>query len=158
MKLEKILTSTLLPSLPRVAVKLLELAKDPESCIDDVVQAIKMDPAISIQILKSANSSYFSFRTEIKSIERAVPLLGTNVVSSLVLCFSLVDSLTSRGPLARHYREYWRQSITQAAAAETIGKISGHGTASENFLAGLLTDVGRLAMLGTLADFYLPVI
>ena len=158
MKLEKILSSTLLPSLPRVAVKLLELSKDPDSCIDDVVQAVKMDPAISIQILKSANSSYFSFRTEIKSIERAVPLLGTNVISSLVLCFSLVDSLTSKGPLAKHFRQYWRQSISNAAAAEMIGKISGQGLACENFLAGLLTDVGQLAMLSTLAEFYLPVL
>lgn len=157
-KIEKILSSALLPSLPQVAVRLLELSKNPDSKLNDVVDAIKMDPAISVKIIKSANSSYFSFRNEVSSIERAVPLLGTNVVSSLVLSFSLVDSLTSTGPLARHFRDYWQQSIAQAAAAETIGKLTGHGIACENFLAGLLMDVGRLAMLKTFGNDYLTVL
>jgi diguanylate cyclase (GGDEF)-like protein len=156
--LEKILSSALLPTLPQVAVRLLEIAKQEDSEIKEVIEAIKMDPAITAKILKAANSSYFTFRTEINSIERAVPLLGTNVVSSLVLSFSLVDSITTNGPLARHYKSYWRESIAQAAAAETIGTISGEGISCENFLAGLLMDIGRLAMLRTLEQGYLPLL
>ncbi len=158
MNLEKVLSSALLPTLPQVAVRLLEIAKQEEVEISEVVDAIKMDPAITAKILKAANSSYFTFRSEVKSIERAVPLLGTNVVSSLVLSFSLVDSLTTNGSLARHYQSYWRQSIAQAAAAETVGNLINAGIACENFLAGLIMDIGRLAMLRTLGEAYLPVV
>ena len=100
MKLEKILSSALLPTLPQAAIRLLELSRNPDAAINDVVIAIKLDPAITIKILKAANSSYFSFRAEVKSIERAVPLLGINVVTSLVLSFSLVESLTFKGAIA----------------------------------------------------------
>ncbi len=158
MNLETLLESALLPTLPQVAVRLLEISKNPEAEIQEVVKAIKLDPAIAIKILKAANSSYFTFRSEVTTIERAVPMLGTNVVSSLVLSFSLVDSITSTGPLARYYQDYWKQSIAQAAAAETIGTLCGEGIACENFLAGLMMDIGRLAMLRTLGEKYLPVL
>ena len=46
---------------------------------------IKADPAITAKILKASNSSFFGLRSECKGIERAVPLLGTMVVTSLAL-------------------------------------------------------------------------
>lgn len=155
---EKIWNSSQLPTLPAVAVRLLELSRDPETEISQVVAVIKSDPAIAAKILKATNSSFFGFKSQVTSLERAIPLLGTTVVTSLALTFSLVDSTMSSGPLAVHYQAYWQQSVIQALTAELISKRMKSGLDCELFLAGLLADLGRLALLKVAGTEYLPVL
>lgn len=155
---KKIWSSSQLPTLPSVAVKLLDLTKNPDAEIRDVVDCIKTDPAISAKILKAANSTFFALKSHVTSIDRAVPLLGTTVSTSLALSFSLVEAAMTRGPTAKHYSAYWLQSIVNAGAAEAICSTCEEGLSGEYFLAGLLMDIGRLAMLKTIADQYLPVV
>ena len=144
---KKILSSSQLPTLPSVAMKLLELARDPETEFKDVIDVVKSDPAITTKILKAANSSFFGFKSPVTSIERAVPLLGTTVVTTLALSFSLVDAAMASGPLAQHYTAYWKQSIVQAVAAEVLAEHYAKTLSSDCFLTGLLLDLGRLAIL-----------
>ncbi|MFN0199628.1 MAG: diguanylate cyclase [Planctomycetaceae bacterium] len=155
---KKIWSSTQLPTLPAVAVRLLELIKDPETEIRDIVKVIKTDPAIAAKILKATNSSFFGFKAEVTSIERAVPMLGTTMVTSLAMSFALTDASMSQGPLAAHYQSYWKQSIVHGAVAEVLSKQSRNGLESEFFLVGLLMDLGRLAMLKTIPREYLPIL
>ena len=155
---KRIWSSSQLPTLPAVAVRLVELSKNDETEIRDVVQAIKADPALSAKLVKAANSTYFGIKSEVKAIERAVPLLGTTVSTSLALSFSLSDAAMTRGPVADHFKAYWKQSIVQAAAAEALGTRIAPAQASEFFLCGLLQDIGRLAMLKTIPQEYLPVL
>lgn len=155
---QKIWSSSQLPTLPAVAVKLLETAKDPDSEIKDVVALIRTDPAISAKILKAANSSMFGLSTKVTSVERAVPLLGTTVSTSLALSFSLTEAAMTRGPTAEYYAAYWLQSIVHASAAERLATICEDGLGADYFLAGLLLDIGRLAMLKTVSPQYIPVL
>lgn len=155
---KRLFASTQLPTLPTVAVKLLELAKNPETEIRQVIEVIKADPAISAKILKSANSTYFGFKSEVRALERAIPLLGTTVSTTLALSFSLNDDTMNSGPVAEHYKAYWMQSVVQASAAERLGQRINPATAPEFFLAGLLMDIGRLALLKAAARDYLPVL
>ncbi|GIX03063.1 MAG: hypothetical protein KatS3mg113_0069 [Planctomycetaceae bacterium] len=155
---KKIWNSSQLPTLPTVAVRLLELSRDPESEMREFIAAIKSDPAITAKIIKAANSSYFGLRQEVKSVERAVPLLGTTVATSLALSFSLSEAAMARGPLAAHYRDYWEQSLVQAAAMEVLAQRIAPAQTAEFFLCGLIQDLGRLAMLKTIPQEYLPVL
>ena len=118
--LQKIWTSPQLPTLPNVAVRLLELSKNPEAPTGDLIDLIKTDPAIVAKILKAANSSRYGVRSQVKSIEQAVPLLGRTAVSSLALSFSLAQDSIASGPTAEHYRDCWLQSAVEAAAAELL--------------------------------------
>lgn len=157
--LDNILKSPQLPSVPAVAIKLLELAKDPEITTREVVETIKSDPALAAKILRSANSSYFSFRSEISTLEQAVPLIGRTVITSLTLSFSLSAEAMTDGALGQFYKKFWLRSVVQASAAECLaGYIDRHAAASELFMTGLLVDLGQLAMLKVLRNDYLPVI
>lgn len=155
---KRIWTSSQLPTLPVVAVKLLELTKNPDREIRQVIEVINTDPAIAAKILKAANSSFFGLNCEVRTLDRAVPLLGTTVATSLALSFSLSDDAMSRGPVAQHYLSYWRQSIVQACAAEQLAQRQNMALSGEFFLSGLLLDLGRLAMLKTIPRQYLPVL
>jgi diguanylate cyclase (GGDEF)-like protein len=151
-------SSSKLPSLPEAAVRLLEISKQDDFEVDDVIAAIKTDPAVTARILKSANSSFFGFRLEIRSIDRAVPLLGTNMVTSLALGFSLLDESTAPSALSSYFKTYWQQSVVQATAAELLSQCAEIGCHNESFQTGLLLDIGHLAMMAALGQEYLPVL
>ncbi len=153
---QTIWSSSQLPTLPAVAVQLLELAEEPHPEIHKIARIIKTDPAITAKILKSINSSYFAFRNEVTSIDRAVPLLGATMVTSLALSFSLVEAAMTSGPLADHYQRYWMKSVLQAVAGEMLGERTK--VKDQFFLGGLLADLGRLAMLKTIGRDYAPVL
>lgn len=157
--LEKILKSPQLPSVPSVAIKLLDLAQDMDSSTREIVETIKSDPALAAKILRSANSSYFSFRSEIRTLEQAIPLIGRTVITSLALSFSLSAEAMTDGPFIEHYKQYWLRSVVQASAAESLASfIARKSMASELFMTGLLIDIGQLAMLRVLRDDYIPVV
>jgi two-component system, cell cycle response regulator len=155
---QRIWMSSQLPTLPTVAVRLIELTQNPETEIQEVIEAVKADPAISAKLIKAANSSLFGLRNEVKSVDRAVPIIGTTVATSMALSFSLTDAAFSKGPLRDHYQAYWRQSVVHAVAAETLAKRVATSQTSEYFLCGLLQDLGQLAILKAIGMEYLPVL
>ncbi|MFH5805120.1 HDOD domain-containing protein [Alienimonas sp. DA493] len=147
------LNSPGLPTLPAVAVQLLEESRKPDVDVGRIAELIASDPAMSARLLRAANSSFFGFRGEVASVSRAVALLGAGGVVSLALSFSLADDALKAGVTADAYRAYWRRCVVQAAAAELAGDLpggAGEGELSgkgDLFLAGLLCDLGTLALL-----------
>ncbi len=155
--MENILSSDRLPSLPEVAVRVVEIARQPDPDFVELVETIRMDPAIAGRVLKMANSALLGMRTRASSIETAVPRLGTTMVRALVLGFCLAESQPCRSlNLRPWYQRLWRDSLMQAAAAEALAE-SQHGRVDHCnwFLAGLLQDIGRLAMLSVCQDDYI---
>src|SRR5436190_17802335 len=154
---QRIWQSAQLPTLPVVALKLIELSRSPSTPIAEIVATIKSDPAIVARLLKAANSSLFGLSSKVKSIDQAVVLLGTTAVTALALGFSLVDTSLCQGFLREAYTSFWLQSAVQATAAKIVGQRSSVANQEDLFLAGLLLDVGRVAMLKSIAREYEPV-
>ncbi len=152
----RLMKSPKLPSVPAVAVRLLEQTRDPDTNPKDIANTIKMDPGLAVKILKSANSSYFSFKSEVRTIEQALPLIGGTAITSLALSFSLANEAITDERVAKHYQRYWLQSIVQASAAECLAKSLGSMHGSEFFMTCLLIDLGQLALLKVLRNEYLP--
>lgn len=154
--LDRILSSDRLPTLPEVVVRIIEIAKRPDPDFSELVDIVRMDPAIAGRILKAANSALFGIRTRAASVEAAVPRLGTTMVRTLVLSFFLVDYQKRNAiELQPWYQQIWRESLTQAAAAEALAERQpGRVDPTVWFLAGLMQDIGRLAMLAACPDEY----
>jgi diguanylate cyclase (GGDEF)-like protein len=156
LSLEAVLSSERLPSLPEVAACVVEIARNPDPDFDRLIEAIRIDPAIAGRILKTANSALLGMRTRAASVEQAVPRLGTTMVRTLVLSFCLAEYQNRNSLNLRPcYQTIWRESLTQAAVAESLAERQGGKVDSANwFLAGLLQDIGRLALLHTLREEY----
>lgn len=154
--LDSILASDRLPSLPEVAARVVEIARSPEPDFDQMIEAIRVDPAIAGRILKTANSALLGMRTQAASIEMAVPRLGTTMVRTLVLSFCLAEYQNRNSlSLRPYYQQIWRQSLMQAATAEILAERQGKKIDPANwFLAGLVQDIGRLALLHTCREEY----
>lgn len=143
-----------LPTLPTIAVRLIQLFDDPHVDLQDVLDVLRSDPAIAAKILKAANSSAYGVGREITDLQQAITLLGRTVVTSLALSFSLAEKSMQTGNSALLFRRYWLQSMTQALTAECLAKRFAKPKAGEWFITGLLASVGRLSLISHDPELY----
>jgi putative nucleotidyltransferase with HDIG domain len=137
-----------LPTLPTVLPKLLNLMENNKSGASDVADVISNDPALTAKILKISNSAYYGFMQEITSLDKAVPLLGFNMVKSLALSISVMNSLSSsRGGANFSNEGLWIHSLTVATAMTELNKRFGRQNTEEHlFVVGLLHDIGKIVL------------
>ena len=139
-ELEKVLIScTNLPSLPAVALKIIDASKDPDISLHEISAIISSDPAISVKLLKIANSPLYSQRRTLNNLREALTLLGFNAALTIALSFSLLHSLGSN-------ETFWKRSIIAASIARILGIKLGVTKLEDLFLASLLQDIGILVM------------
>ena len=142
------------PTIPTVAIRLLELYDDPDFDLQDIVELLRSDPALSAKILKAANSPAYGTGREVSDFNRAVSLLGKAVVTPLVLSFYLAEKSMATREAAELFRQYWLQAIVQAIASEYLAKQYLRAQAGEWFVAGLLSSIGRLALISHDSEKY----
>ena len=81
-ELKKILDScTNLPSLPAIALKIIDASKDPDIELEQIQSIISMDPALSAKILKLANSPFYSKNSSVNNLYDALMLLQASWVN-----------------------------------------------------------------------------
>lgn len=153
---------TRLPSLPSIAMKIIDLAGKADTSLNQISHYISLDPALAVKIVKTANSPLYKSRHPVSNIGQAVNILGTNGVMTIALSFSLTDSLMKQSsnmlnPAGSNL--FWRRSITSALACRALGKRLGMERLLDDlFLAALLQDIGILAFSALLPDEYVKTI
>jgi len=143
-----------LPTLPAVAVRLLNCFSDPEVPLKKVAEIVQFDPAVTAKLLRAASSAGMGASRPVTDLRRALNILGIKKVTSLALCFSLCEGSMTPGPFAKLYRKVWLRAVVQAFACNDIGVVTAPPRASEFFSAGLLSEIGPLAILKTRPNEY----
>jgi HD-like signal output (HDOD) protein len=121
--------------------------------IDEVVEVVRFDQALTASLLASANSSWSASRTRITTVRDAVVRLGTGPVLSLALGSALRTRLHRAVPeygLAEG--ELWEHSVAASLAGELLTRRSPRRPPAETATAALLHDVGKLVMARFLDD------
>ncbi len=152
--IQKIKECTTLPSLPAVAIQVLELAQKQHVDIAEIAHVISKDPAMSSKILRTVNSSFYGRAQSVSTITQALVILGLQSVKTLVLGFSLVSNLSKAKCKGFKHLTYWRRSIYAATAARTLAAKVSIVQQEECFLASLLMDIGMLVLDQVLGDKY----
>ncbi|MCX5658162.1 MAG: GGDEF domain-containing protein [Planctomycetota bacterium] len=148
--LERVLESPKLPSLPAVALEVIELVQQRDLDFRQIARTISHDPALTAKILKTVNSSFYGHAHTIGTISQALVVLGLNTIKTLALGFTLVGNLKQSCGSGFDLMTFWRRSLHRAVAAKVLTKHAGIPQQEEAFLGGLLQDLGILAMSQTL--------
>src|SRR5436190_7465850 len=133
-------------SLPAVAAEVLRLTGEPQIDPRQLRQCIESDPALAARLLRVVNSSLFGPTRPVTDLPQALTLLGIRPLKMLVLGFSLPKELFA-GLEAQVLGRYWRRSLTKAVAARELAEGCWHVPGDEPFIAGLVQDIGLLALL-----------
>lgn len=157
--LEEILSCPSLPSLPAVALRVIEQTSDINIKLPELAATIQNDQGLAAKVLRTVNSSFYGLRTRCSTINKALVMLGLGPVKALALGFSLVSALESKeGDENFDYTAYWRRGLYTAVAAKCVAEAAHKPWADEAFLGGLLQDVGSLAMYRALRRPYVEVL
>jgi putative nucleotidyltransferase with HDIG domain len=143
-----------LPSAPEVAQRLLLAVNREDSHIDQLAALIGRDQSLTARLLALANSAFFSTRVRVTTIPQATTLLGFSRVRDLALGLSVWSTLGGKSPAARRWRKtLWGHSSMVASTAKMLVERTG-GDGGEAFAAGLLHDIGKLALGIRLGETY----
>lgn len=145
---------TNLPTLPGIALRIIELSQEGEVDLGSLSALITQDPALAAKILSVANSPLYARRRKCNNLRQAVALLGLRATQSLALSFSLRHSFSGQGNNGMDYTLYWRRSVLAALSGRALAIRSGSAVVEEHFLAALLQDIGMLALDKAIPDIY----
>jgi HD-like signal output (HDOD) protein len=133
-----------LPPYRLVARKLMQLSADGSAHLRQVQEILSMDAAFSAEVLRLANSPLLGARREIVSILQAVAILGFERIKALTTTLALRMFLS--GSPSGALEICWRYNLAVAVVCEQLATyVDLNSDACYN--AGLLHDVGRLALL-----------
>ena len=136
-----------LPTLPLVVHKIVSISNRPNSSADEIAQIIEKDQVLAAKVLKLANSPYYGFPKRIGSVSHAVVILGLNVVKRMAICASVFDMMMAAG-----MGQLWRHSLAVAMTSHTMATRAGLPHPEEVFVAGLLHDLGQVALYAKAPD------
>jgi len=136
-----------LPPFPMVAQRALLLLNKPEVSIQEMVEVVKFDPAITANILRISNSAYFGLRREIHSLHQALMLLGTQELLKIIIASGATRLFAGATPgYFPERRGLWRHSVSVALMTDLLARELSLGDRALGFTAGLLHDIGKLVL------------
>jgi putative nucleotidyltransferase with HDIG domain len=135
-----------LPPTPTIMIQLIELFRQPDVDADEIVALLRHDPALSVEVLRRCNSSYYGLETPVMDINEAVFQMGFYEVYQITMTLFGLQALTPKEkiqgfPVEALQRHSSIAAIAAGALAVDVGEAEGIA-----FTAGLLHDVGKLVL------------
>lgn len=147
-----------LPSFPQVIVKILEALQDDRMDVARLASLIELDVVLSAKLLAAANSAAYRGASQVLSIREGINSMGWEMVKTLALSAAMHQILNDFSRKEKfNLSRFWHHSLYSAVLSKLIASRLGNISEDEAYLAGLLHDVGRLAMRVNFPDLYKPI-
>jgi len=136
-----------MPPFRATTVRLAQMVASPDCDIAEVAQLIAYDEAMTVDLLRAANSAAYANLTKIATVHEALARLGTAQVLAIAVAAGARPHLQSRLPgYNLHDGALWHHSVAAAVAAEVAPRFCKREIPPEVFTAALLHDVGKVLM------------
>ncbi len=136
---------TELPSPPQGALAVVHACGQDDMDAEHLGDLVQQVPALSVELLRLANSAYFGFSRDVSSISHAVALIGRKRLKNIALCIAMKSSLRPDQMPAFPIAEFWESALRRGVC----GRVLADKTNLEKdigFTTGLLQDFGLLVM------------
>ncbi|MBN1141279.1 MAG: HDOD domain-containing protein [Deltaproteobacteria bacterium] len=130
------------------ASRLLEINSKPDHSLNDIIQLVKFDAALTAKTLRIVNSAAFNLLQPINSIDRAISFLGERMIVGMVIAESAGEVFQKGLPGYESYPgDLWRHDLFTAFASREVAKYAKEELEKElAFTAGLLHDIGKFVI------------
>jgi putative nucleotidyltransferase with HDIG domain len=150
-----------LPTLPSVATRMLSIGSAEDVDLEEIIGLIESNPAMSTTILRMCRTADKGLGDRITTVRRAVIMLGLEAVQVAALSVHVYQQLKREDADSEFDRPgFWVHSLAVACGAESIARAyPALGVSPEQaYLAGLLHDLGKVALDLTLPNAYTRVL
>lgn len=134
-----------LPVPNSVALEVIHLCSEPEIAVSQLVQVISTDQSLTTQILRIANSSFFNYPKTIYSVDRAIMILGFNLLRDVALSIAIYSFYKGfDGKTQFDFQYQWRHSLYAAIVGKALALRYDPENDGVYYVSGLLHDLGKL--------------
>ena len=140
-----------LPSQSNLYEELKEALQSPYVSMEKIGKIISRDIGMTAKIIQLVNSAYYGVRRRISSPTEAVIVLGTDVIKALVLMHNIFTHFNHAQLPEFSADMLWKHSLMAGAFARKIALAENYKPVDDALVAGLLHDLGTLALIA-----YLP--
>jgi putative nucleotidyltransferase with HDIG domain len=136
-----------LEAIPMSGARLAKIVANPDSTINDIIEVVSLDQALTGRVLRASNSAASAARMPVTTVKDAVVRLGR--LTTLTLSFGshvrkqLQASIPEFG-LAENM--LWQHSVAAALVTESLSSVARIDLPSESYAAALLHDIGKLVL------------
>lgn len=121
----------------------------------ELAKLIANDTGMTAKILAAANNAAYNRGSRKVELAQALNTLGTEAIKTLVISESVLQTFNGFAQTqGTDLRGFWAHALKSAVLAREIAKKISYPHSEEAYLAGLLHDVGRLALLSTAPNEY----
>jgi len=152
--LEEKLATEKIPVLRTTSLLLIGLLSSLLTPVKMVADTILRDQGFTVQILKLANSPYFSRGARISSISKAIINIGYGALRDIALTVEYADLVQKRLPARVQLRRILAKAFVAARWASIVGQESKLPGTEAFFTSALLESVGDLAVATYLPEVY----
>ncbi len=144
-----------LPCSPTLLPRLIATLQKEDSTATEVEQIIRLDSALAVATLRLANSAALSNGREVDTLEEAIIRLGQKEIFRLA-ALALVNRWESTQGEALGWEpgDFCRRALCTALAAEALADRTESVDPQIAYAAGLVTDIGKLALAHACGPFY----
>jgi HD-like signal output (HDOD) protein len=146
--------SLVLPTLPEIALKVRQAADDPDVNLGQMSDIIGHDPALSLGMLKVANSAMLGRSVKAETVNQAVTRIGLRQIKSIATAMALKQVFISKNKIVAMYlNKSWEKTVDVASVAITLMTFylkkhkHSHLTLDTVTLAALVHSIGVLPIL-----------
>lgn len=139
--------------------RVLTMASNESCSLEAIAKAISQDQAMSLKMLRLANSSIYSRGDRVDTLYKAVLRIGTANIHQAVLNIGVVERFNSLA-FQEHLNtaQFWEHSIACGLIATELANATSPQDADSAFTCGLLHDLGRAIYAEALGERYVTVI
>ncbi|MDG1751422.1 MAG: HDOD domain-containing protein [Thalassotalea sp.] len=113
--------SLVLPTLPEVALRVREAADDPEINLGQMSEIISHDAALSMGMLKVANSAMLGRGIKVETVNQAVTRIGLRQIKSIATAMALEQVFISENEIVSMYlKKSWTKTVDVASVAISL--------------------------------------
>ena len=141
-----------LASLPNIYFQVDKAINHPASTTARIGTILSYDQALCARLLRIANSAFYGFSRRVEGIDDAVRIIGTRQLHDLVLATVVMSQFKGIDSHLVSMPSFWRHSLACGIAARAVARLRREPNIERFFVAGLLHDIGSLAMYQMLPE------
>ena len=149
-----------IPPFPKVAIRVMELLKDPDVQAAQLAEVIQYDPSITANVIKMCNAAYFGLPRKVSSLDDALVVLGNETLKDIIIAGS--SARFYKGEIGAGYMleqgELWKHSVAVAIMARLLVRHINNVDPGSAFTAGLLHDIGKRFLSSFVADDFARIV
>jgi len=133
--------------LPAAVAEAICLLQDPESTTMQITRVIELDPGLTSNVLRMANSAYYGSTGSVDSVKLAITRLGRSPMLRMLLDSAVAPVLQK--PVNGYHLpagELWENSVMVATTAMQLGQALSMNPPPHTFTCGMLHDIGKIVL------------